>query len=97
VVSARAAQAEDDVALLVLGLEDVNLDLIAGLEADGVDVSARAELLARDDPFSLGADVDEDLVRVYSYDNPIHDVPVVRGFEGLLLEVEVVLHGHRHR
>jgi len=90
----RAAQAEDDVAFLVLGLKDVDLDLVAGLEL-GIHVSAQSELLARDDAFGLGPDVDEDLVRVDSYDDPIHDVPVVGGFEGLLLEVEVVLHGHR--
>ncbi len=93
----RAAQAEDDVALLVLGLQDVDLDLVARLEAGGVEVSAHAELLARDDTLSLGSDVDQYLVRVDSHDDPIHDVPVVGGLEGLLVVMEVVLHGHRCR
>jgi hypothetical protein len=76
-------------------LQDVDLDLVAGLQPDGVDVSAQAELLARDNPFRLRSDINQDFVRIDSYDNPIHDVPVVGGFEGLLVIVEVVLHRHR--
>ena len=91
----RPAQAEDDVALFVLWLEHVDLDVVARLETDRIDLTAQAKLLAGDDSFGLGADVDQDLVRVDPDNDPIHDIAMVGGLEGLHVIVEVVLHGHR--
>ena len=91
----RPAQAEDHVSFFVLRLEDIDLDLVARLEPDRVHVTTVAELLARDDPFGLRPDIDQHLVRVDSHHDSIDDVPVVRGLEGLLVVMEVVLHRHR--
>src|SRR6266852_4916726 len=94
-LGAGAPQAEDDVALFVLGLKDVDLDEVTWLEADRFHLSAQAELLAGDDAFRLRADVNQHLVGIDAYHDAINDVPVVGGLEGLLVVMEVVLHGHR--
>ncbi len=93
----RPAQAEDDVALLVLGLEDVDLDLVPGLEVDRVGLAAEPELLVGDDALGLGADVDENLVRVHPDNDSVDDVAVVESPECLLLELEVVIHRQHGR
>src|SRR5258706_597062 len=94
-INPSAPQAEDDVALFVLGLQHIDLDEVTRLQADRFDLPAQAKLLARDDPFRLGADVNQHLVGVDAHHDSIDDVPVVGGLEGLLVVMEVVLHGHR--
>src|SRR6266851_2291935 len=47
------------------------------LEADGIGLAAKPELLARDDAFGLGADIDEHLICVDANHDAIDDVPVV--------------------
>ena len=86
--------AEDDVALLVLRLEDVDLDDVARRQLE-VGVAAEAELLAGDDPFRLGADVHQHLVGVDPHDHTIDDVAVLGRAERLLIGEKEVLHGHR--
>ncbi len=83
-LGSSAPEAEDDVALLVLRLEDVDLDVVPGRQLL-VGISAKTELLARDDPLGLRSDVDEHLVGVNPYYHAVDDVSVLRSAERLLI------------
>ena len=94
-LEAGAAQGQDDVALLRLGLEDVDEDDVADVEGRRRLGVATVELAVRDDAFALGADVDEDLVLVDADDVAFDDVAVAEALDvGVLLGEELL---HRRR
>jgi hypothetical protein len=71
---------EDQAALGVLFGEDEGVDLLAQLDLfGGVDRLADRELVGRDDPLRLVADVDQDLVLVDPHDLAVDDIPLVEG------------------
>ena len=93
-LGARLAQAEDDVAVLILGLDDVDLDLVAGVEDDRL-LAACRQLAVGDDSLALGPDVDEHLVGIDADDDTIDDVTVGQGPDRILILLEEVFHGER--
>ena len=83
---------QDEAALLVFLLEDQGLDLVPHVhDLVRVDVVADRELLGRDDPFGLVADVEEDLVPVDLHDRPLDDVAVFEVAEAGLDRVDQLL------
>ena len=88
------AEAEHDVAVLVLGLDDVDLDLVAGVEGDRL-LATGGQLAVRDDPLALRTDVDEDLVGIDADDDSVNDVAVGQGPDRVLILPQEVFHGER--
>ena len=75
-LEAGALLGQDQAAVLVLLGEDESVDLLADLDlVGGVDRLADRQLVERDDPFGLVADVDEDLVLVDADDLPVTTSP----------------------
>jgi hypothetical protein len=63
--------------VLILGLDDVDLDLVTGVEGDRLLATCR-ELAVRDDSLALRTDVDEDLVGIDADDDTIPMSPWAR-------------------
>src|SRR5207302_1833065 len=70
-----AAQREDDVAVLILRLEDEHFDAIAGMQV-GRSGLFGAQLPAGNHALRLRADIDQDLVGIDPDDNAVDDVAV---------------------
>ena len=94
-LEAGAAQREDRVALLRLGLEDVHEDDVADGQLRLALGMAAVELAVADDAFGLGADVDEDLVLVDPDDGALDDVAVLEALDVRVLLGEELLHRRR--
>ena len=94
-LGAGLAEREDDPPLLVLGLEDVHLDPLAG-DQDHRGLVAAGELPVGDHALRLGPDVDQDLIGIDPHHHALDDVAVGKGLDAALLHLaEKVLHGER--
>ena len=90
-----AAQRQDRVALVRLGLEHVDEDRVADVQLGlGLGVAA-VQLAVADDALGLGADVDEHLVLVDAHDVALDDIAVLEAADLAGLLVEQLLHGRR--
>ena len=94
-LEAGAAQGQDRVALLRLGLEDVDEDGVADRQLGLRLGVAAVELAVADDAFGLGPDVDEDLVLVDPDDRALDDVAVLEALDVRVLLGEQLLHRRR--
>src|SRR5262249_611668 len=70
------------------------LDLIARVERHGL-LAASRQLAVRDDPFTLGADIDQHLVWVDADNHSVDDVTVGQSPDRVAVLLEEVLHGER--
>ena len=92
-LEACSAQRQDDVALLRLGLQNVDQDDVPdGQRRSRLGVAA-VELAVRDDTFALGSDVDEDLVAIDANHGAFHDITVLEALDVGILLGEELFHG----
>ena len=93
-LGAGLAEREDDPPLLVLGLEHVHLDPLAGYQ-DHRGLVASGELPVGDHALRLGPDVDQHLIGIDPHHHAFDDVAIGKGLDVALLLAEKVLHGER--
>src|SRR2546428_302490 len=74
-LGARTAQRQDDVAVLVFGLQDEDLDVVTGVKV-GRSRLTRSQLAAGDYPLGFRADIDQNFIGIDPNDDPIDDVAV---------------------
>jgi hypothetical protein len=96
-LEAGPPQGQDRVALLGLGLEDVDEDRVADGELRLRFGVAAVQLAVADDAFGLGPDVDEDLVLVDPDDGPFDDVAMLEALDVRVLLREQLFHRRRLR
>src|SRR6202521_4088837 len=72
---AGTAERQDDVAVLVFGLQDEDLDVVSGVQV-GRPRLAGPQLAAGDDAFGFRADVDQNLIGIDAHDDTVDDVTV---------------------
>ncbi len=94
-LQAGPAQREDDVALRRLGLQDVDEDGVADGELRLCFRVPPVELAIAHDAFTLGADVDQDLVLVDPNHDSFHDIAVLEALDVGVLLGEQLLHRRR--
>src|SRR6184192_1857746 len=90
-LGARPAQREDDVAVLVFGLQDEDLDPVPGMQV-GRPGLAGAQFPAGDHPFGFRADIDQDFIGIDPDDDAVDDVAVGYALAGSFLLIEELLH-----
>jgi len=77
-----AVERKDDLALLILGGEDIDQDLIADLEGVLRVFLKALRLIAGDDPLGLGAHIDQDSFAVNRDHYAINDIAAVERLVG---------------